>query len=317
MNDKVIVCGAGGYVGSRLVKYLSERCDNVVAVSSRPVKDLPPGVEARCGLDLRQRESCALAVKGARWVFNLAARVGGIEFVQSNTAEALTNVLINTHLVEEAYRAGANQYFFASSSCVYPPGLNRPLQESDCLPANPMGGYGWEKLYSEMVTNYFGVERNFPTCIARYHGIYGPGDSRPKGRDHVATALTKKVIHAKLSGTREISIWGDGEQTRSFLFINDCIEGTYRLMRRGVQGPVNLANPRAHSVNQLVDVLEEISGVKLTRFYQPNAPVGRQIKVSDNTFLRKSLNWEPETSLLDGMRALYNQEWDRAVRFGE
>lgn len=312
MNDKIVVCGAGGYVGQRLVKLLVNRGhENIVAFSSRPSERSPAGVEYLVG-DLRRREACERAVHNARWVFNLAASVGGIGFVSSETSKCLTNVLINTQLVEEAAKAGVSQYFFASSSCVYPSGADAPFRECDAYPANPMGGYGWEKLFSERVCLSFAEERNLPVCIARYHGIYGPGDVRSVGKDHVATALAKKVIHAKRSGIHEISIWGDGEQTRSLLYIDDCVDGTYIQMMRGVRGPINLAHPKPVSVNQIVTVLEEIAGVKLTRFYQPNAPTGRQHKVSDNLRLRETLNWEPEVSLVDGMRKLYNQLWDES-----
>jgi nucleoside-diphosphate-sugar epimerase len=245
--------------------------------------------------------------------FNFAASVGGIRFVQGNTAEALENVLINTNLARECAQAGVQRYFFASSSCVYPGCLETPLRETDAMPADPMGGYGWEKLFSERLCQAFAAERNLPCTILRYHGIYGPGDVRPAGRDHVATAIAKKVIHAKLSGVHEISIWGDGEQQRSFLYVDDCVEGTYRAMSRGITGPMNLAHPEPMTVNELVSHFEEIAGVKLTRFYNAEAHRGRHVKVSDNSLLRKHLNWEPETPHRDGLRALYNELWDRAI----
>lgn len=314
MNDTIVVCGAGGYVGKALVKRLVKQGHkNIVAVYSRRPESTIPGTVSEWG-DLREPGVCNRAVWGARWVFNLAASVGGIGFVTSETSKCLGNVTINANLVEAAAKAGVQRYFFASSSCVYPSTIRHvPLHESHAWPADPMGGYGLEKLFSEELCLAYGKERNLPVSIARYHGIYGPGDVRSAGKDHVATALAKKVIQAKLSGVHEIAIWGDGSQTRSFLFIDDCIEGTLRLMERGGTGPVNLAHPVPASVNALVDVLEEISGVKLTRFYQPDAPTGRQHKTSDNSLLRKYLNWEPETSLIDGMRKLYNELWDKAV----
>lgn len=323
MNERIVVCGAGGYVGKRLVAALvaSGQKDIVAHYSRSPRLGMIPtdAVDVSWG-DLRDPRTCEAVVHEARWVFNLAASVGGIGFVTSETSKCLGNVTINANLVEASAKAGVQRYFFASSSCVYPgylpqhPLARVPLHESHAWPADPMGGYGLEKLFSEQLCLAYEKERKLPVSIARYHGIYGPGDVRSAGKDHVATALAKKVIQAKLSGVHEIAIWGDGSQTRSFLFIDDCVEGTIRLMERGVSGPVNLAHPEPASVNQLVDVLEEIAAVKLTRFYQPDAPTGRQHKTSDNTLLRKSLNWEPETSLLDGMRALYNELWDQAIR---
>lgn len=315
MNGKIVVCGAGGYVGQRLVNFLVSRgMSGIVAVTSPKsfVKFADP-VE-RLGVDLRDPKACVRAVEGARWVFNLAASVGGIGFVKANASMCLENVLINTNLVRASADEGVAGYFFASSSCVYPGHKDGDLIESDAWPADPMGGYGLEKLFSEQLCLAFAAERNLPVTIARYHGIYGPGDVREAGRDHVCTALAKKVIHAKLSGVHEIAIWGNGEQTRSLLYINDCVEGTYRLMVRGVSGPVNLAHPNPVSVNQIVSVLEEIAAVKLTRFYQPDAPTGRQHKTSSNWLLGEYLNWQPETPLIDGMRALYNELWDQAVR---
>jgi len=309
MNDRIVVCGANGYVGRRLVSFLVERGhENVLAVSRPGAKLFGPGVKF-FGADLRNQSACEVAVQDARWVFNLAASVGGISFVQTHGAECLANVVINTQLVEASKNSGVQRYFFASSSCVYPDGINRPLVESDAYPAQPMGGYGMEKLFSEQLCQAFAL----PTTIARYHGIYGPGDVRAVGSDHVVTALARKVVQAKISGVHEIAIWGDGEQTRSLLYIDDCVEGTYRLMQRGVPGPVNLAHPDSVSVNVIVDVLEDCAGVKLKRFYSEDAPVGRRYKTSDNRLLRESLNWEPETKLRDGLNAVYRELWDKAV----
>lgn len=318
MNDRIIVCGASGYVGRRLLEYLVDLGhQNVVGVAGRLASVTPAmwqlPVEWISG-NLREREFCRQVVTGARHVYNLAASVGGIGFVQTHGAECLTNVLINTHLVEESAKAGVQQYFFASSSCVYPDGIDRPLKESDAYPASPMGGYGVEKLFSEQLCQAYTYDKALLTCIARYHGIYGPLDARPTGSDHVVTALAKKVVQAKISGVHEIAIWGDGTQTRSLLYIADCVEGTCRMMQRGTRGPINLAHPEPVTVNQIVDVLEDCAAIKLTRFYQPGAPTGRRYKTSDNSALRKALNWEPETRLRDGLNAVYRELWDDAIR---
>lgn len=317
MNNTIVVCGAGGYVGSRLVKYLREKQHlEVRAIFSKlPPGDLDGG-EYLFG-DLKDRAFCASVVKDARWVFNLAASVGGIGYVASHNADCLANVLINTNLVLESAKAGVSRYFFASSSCVYPD-ASVPLLESYsdqfCSTGGPMGGYGWEKLYSEQLCLAFAAEKNLPCSIARYHGIYGPDDNRAAGRDHVVASICRKIINAKITQTPEICIWGDGTQTRSLLHVDDCVEGTYRLMKQEVTGPVNLAHPVPVSVNDIVDAFEDITGFTCTRFYQKDPPVGRKHKVSDNTLLQKSLNWQPATDHKEGFREVYRRMWEEELR---
>lgn len=317
MNEKIVVCGAGGYIGGRLVKFLVEKgYYNIRAVSFRPVSEwlymsrVPENVQ----LDLRHRNSCEIALEGAQIVYNLAARVGGIGYIETHKTEGMLSSLINTHLLLAASKIKLIRYFFASSSCVYHSGNPGPIfKEADAYPANPQDGYGWEKLFSERMCANFAEEYQIPVSVARFHGIYGPGDIRPVGRDHAIAALCLKVIEAKLSGRNEINIWGDGSQTRSFLYIDDCIEGVYRLVNDGVSGPVNLANSEIVSVDGIVNMLEEISGTKLIRFYNKTAPCGQQHKCSDNTLLRKSLAWEPMTPIRIGLERTYRDFWDRAV----
>lgn len=316
MTEKVLVAGAGGYVGSRLVRRLLELGKEVVAVSSRPVDRWThrcTGAEA-LSLDLREYGACQRAVFGVDKVYNLAASVGGIGFVESNYATCLVNSLINTNLLRASALEGVSRYFFASSSCVYPSGIDCPLRESDAHPASPMGGYGWEKLFSEQVCLAFEKERVLPVTIARYHGIYGPGDTREEGKDHVVTALAKVFAKAKRAGDKTVRIWGDGLQTRSLLYIDDCVEGTLRLMDAEIKGPVNLAHPTPVSVNDILLALEEVSAFHPQRFYDLSAPRGRQHKVSDNMKLRGALGWEPSTDLISGIRATYNACWDEVIR---
>ena len=313
-NRRILVCGAGGYVGGNLVETLLDwGFTNISAVSSRPLNQwlkTSDKVENFVG-DLRDPRICDELAYEANYVFNLAATVGGIGFIGKNKVECMMSSMINTNLLRAASREGVLRYFFASSSCVYPENDGAPLKESDAYPAQPMDGYGWDKLFSERMCLAFDEERQLPVTIARFHTVYGPGDVRPEGRDHVTTALCKKVIEAKRSGKHEIEIWGDGNQTRNFLNIKDCVYGILSLMSYEVQGPVNLANPEPVSVNQLVTVLEEIAGVSLKRKYKLDAPRGRQFKICDTTLLRESLKWEPSITLRDGLEELYKDLWDK------
>jgi GDP-D-mannose 3', 5'-epimerase len=312
MNEKIVVCGAGGVVGRALVdRLIQEGHTDIRAVSRRWTNFA--GVE-NVQANLWNFADCERIMQGAKWVFNLAAKVGGIGYIQNHKADCMLSSLINTNLLMAAKDVGISRYFFSSSSCVYPSRIE-VVKESDAYPADPIDGYGWEKLFSERMCLAFSDDYGIPVTIARYHGLYGPGDVRDDaGKDHVIAAMCHKVVEAKLSGRNEINIWGDGSQTRSFLFIDDCVEGTLELCWNGVTGPVNLANSEPVSVNRIVDLLEEISGVKLTRFYSALAAVGRQHKCSDNQLLRTVLRgWEPATPIREGLEKTYRFFWDRAI----
>jgi len=316
MSDKIVVCGAGGYVGSHLVEYfLSKGFTNIRALAYRKVDDwlriFPKEVEC-ISCDLRDEKTCERETRDASIIINLAARVGGLGFITKHKATCMLSALINMNLLRASVGKGIAGYFFASSSCVYP-NSDSPLMESDACLGSAMAGYGEEKRFSEQFCLAMAEEKNIPVRIARFHTVYGPGDIRPEGCDHVTTALCKKVIEAKISGRHEINIWGNGDQTRSFLYIDDCVEGIHRILQSGVQGPTNLANSEIVSVNGLVDMLEEIAAVKLHRFYSPTAPQGRVHKTSDNTMLRNRLNWEPTTPIKVGLERLYRDLWDRAI----
>lgn len=317
-KEKIVVCGAGGYIGGKFIEYLLNRGHtNIVAISSKPTEKwlrphYVPAVKNESA-DLKCPNVCLDAVHGATQVYNFAARVGGIGHISTNQVDSLLSSMVNTNLLRAADNwHGLISYFFASSSCVYPNRVDgKALKEEDAYPADPMQGYGWEKLFSERMCEAYRAERKVPTVIARLHGVYGPGDFREAGKDHVIQSLCTKVVEAKLSGKKEICIWGDGTQTRSFSYIDDVVEGIYRLSNNGIAGPTNLANSEVVSVNQLVDLLEEISGVKLERFYSTTAPTGRQFKTSDNTKLRAALSWEPMKAIKEGLRTTYNAVWDK------
>ena len=312
MLDKIVVCGASGFVGTHLVNSLVKAGHEVRAVMS-PRRTEVEFVDAETvWADLHDPRECERVLKDAQWVFNLAAKVGGIDYISKHKATCMQSSLINTNLLRAARAARVSRFFFASSSCVYPDGIE-VLKEENAYPAAPIDGYGWEKLFSERMCLAFMEEYGVPVSIARYHGLYGPGDIRAKSQDHVIAALCRKVVEAKLSGRHEINIWGDGFQTRSFLFIDDCIEGTTRMTFNGVTGPLNLANCECVSINELVTMLEEIAGVHLNRYYDLTASQGRKHKCSDNEAIRRELNWEPMTPIQQGLAQTYRYCWDRMV----
>jgi GDP-D-mannose 3',5'-epimerase len=272
-----------------------------------------PGVECLC-MDLSEKENAVRAVEGAVEVYNLAADMGGMGFIERFRVECLRSILINTHLIEAAYRAGARRYFFSSSACAYNTDLQkdpeaRALKESDAYPALAERGYGWEKLMSEMFCQEYWAERGLETHIARFHNIYGPYGTWFGGREKAPAAICRKIIEAKDTGNYEIEIWGDGHQTRSFCYIDDCVLGIDAIMHCDelIATPINLGSSELVSINDLVSMVEEIGGVKLHRRYDPNAPRGVAGRNSDNTFIRSVLGWEPNTPLRVGLARTY--EW--------
>jgi nucleoside-diphosphate-sugar epimerase len=272
-----------------------------------------PGVENLC-LDLRAEQNAARAVAGAREVYNLAADMGGMGFIERFRVACLRSILINTHLLEAAYEAGVERYFFSSSACVYNTDLQkdphaRPLRESDAYPARAERGYGWEKLMSEMFCQEYWAERGLRTFIARFHNVYGPEGTWDGGREKAPAAICRKVIEAKDTGRETIEIWGDGKQTRSFMYIRDCLEGIDRITHCDelVATPINLGSAELVSIDELVDLAEQIGGVALKRVYVPEAPRGVTGRNSDNSFIRSVLGWEPRTPLRVGLAETY--EW--------
>lgn len=267
-------------------------------------------------LDLRLRESCGEALKDARQVYNLAANMGGMGYIEHNRALCMLNVLINTHLLIAAREQGVERYFFASSACVYNTDRQRdpeviPLREQDAYPALPEDGYGWEKLFSERMCRHFYEDFGLTTRVARYHNIYGPLGAYDGGREKAPAAICRKVIQAKLSGRHEIEIWGTGHQTRSFTYIDDCIDGTLRIMASDIIEPLNLGSSERVTINQLVDIVEEIAGLKLVRRYQLEAPQGVNGRNSDNTRIKALLGWRPDTPLREGLEKTYRWVHDQ------
>jgi GDP-D-mannose 3',5'-epimerase len=317
MNE-VVVCGAGGFIGGHLVAdLLREGGTRVRAVDVKPIDEWFQvfGEADNRVADLSERDACREAVEGAHSVFNLAADMGGMGFIEANKARCMLSVLINTHLLLAAHEHEVERYFFASSACVYAADKQtstdvHPLKETDAYPAMPEDGYGWEKLFSERMCRHFSEDFGLVTRVARYHNVYGPHGTYDGGREKAPAAICRKVIEAKLSGRHEIEIWGDGEQTRSFMFVDDCVYGTKRLMRSDVTEPLNVGSAHLVTINELVTIVEEIAGLTLRRRYQLDAPQGVRGRNSDNTLIRKRLDWEPQISLEEGLEKTYAWMYD-------
>jgi nucleoside-diphosphate-sugar epimerase len=314
-DDLIVITGAGGFIAGSLVRYFAEQgFTNIRAIDKKPLPEWyqrVPGVES-LSMDLSYLENCKRAVEGAVEVYNLAADMGGMGFIERYRVECLRSILINTHLIDEAYKAGVERYFFSSSACAYNTDLQkdphvRALKESDAYPAMAERGYGWEKLMSEMICQEYWAERKMKTAIARFHNVYGPNGTWDGGREKAPAALTRKVIEAMDSGVMEIDIWGDGNQTRSFMYIDDCVKGIDMIMHCDelIATPINLGSSELVSINQLVDSIEAIAGVKLERRYDLNAPKGVAGRNSDNTFIQQVLGWEPNTPLQVGLERTY------------
>uniref|UniRef100_A0A7C2NWK4 NAD-dependent epimerase/dehydratase family protein n=1 Tax=Schlesneria paludicola TaxID=360056 RepID=A0A7C2NWK4_9PLAN len=315
LKRKVLVAGGGGFIGGHLARALLQdpRVGRVVCVDIKPLDDwyqVHEGADNRVA-DLKDLAACRDACRGADDVYNLAADMGGMGFIENNKALCMLSVLINTHLLMAAREAKVSRYFFASSACVYNADKQRsyevtPLKEEDAYPAMPEDGYGWEKLFSERMCRHFSEDFGMTTRVARFHNVYGPHGTWRGGREKAPAAICRKVIEAVASGRHHIDIWGNGEQTRSFMYIDDCIEGIRRIMDSSITEPINLGSSELVSINQLVDMVESFAGVTLERHYQLDAPKGVMGRNSDNTKIRGYLGWEPSISLVDGMRQTYD-----------
>jgi nucleoside-diphosphate-sugar epimerase len=318
-RDLVVVTGAGGFIGGWLVRHLLEiGFGRVRAVDLKPFEQwfqLSADAENIVG-DLRDRGACAIASRGAAAVYNLAADMGGMGFIDAHKAECMISVLINTQMLMTAKETGVGRYLFTSSACVYATDkqtstLVTPLREEDAYPAMPENGYGWEKLFSERMCRHFSEDLGLATRIVRYHNVYGPMGAYDGGREKAPAAICRKVIEAKLSGQHEIEIWGDGEQTRSFMYIEDCLHGTIRIMASSCSEPINLGSSRLVTINELVDIVERIAGLKLRRRYNLGAPQGVRGRNSDNTKIQDLLHWQPSIALEDGLEKTYRWIYDQ------
>src|SRR6478609_7530121 len=320
-DDLIVIGGGGGFIGGALARYFSKKgFTRIRAVDKKPLPEWyqrVPGVECLT-MDLSEEASCKRACEGATEVYNLAADMGGMGFIELNKALCMLTVLINTHMLMASRRAGVQRYFFSSSACVYAAERQTsaavtPLRELDAYPAMPEDGYGWEKLFSERMCRHFTEDFGLETRVARYHNVYGPYGTYDGGREKAPAAICRKVIEAKLSGKHQIEIWGDGQQTRSFMYVDDCVAGSIMLAGSDVREPLNIGSSELVTINDLVSIVEQIADITLERNYKLDAPQGVRGRNSDNTLILERLGWEPSISLRNGLEKTYTWIHDEMV----
>ncbi|HEY6806482.1 MAG TPA: NAD-dependent epimerase/dehydratase family protein [Pyrinomonadaceae bacterium] len=309
-QTRVLVTGAGGFIGHHLTRYLVERGYWVRGVDVKEPEYEATSAQDFKLLDLSDAANCLEATKDIDEVYGLAANMGGIGFIENNKAVIVRdNTFINMHTIEAARENGVKRYLYTSSACIYPgykqkdPDIT-PLREEDAYPADAEDGYGWEKLYMERVCRHYTEDFGLDTRVVRFHNIFGPLGTYDGGREKSPAAICRKVAQAKDGDS--IEVWGDGEQTRSYCYIDDCVEGIYRLMRSEHREPINLGQDRMISINQLVDMVSQVAGKKIGKEYDLTKPQGVRGRNSDNTKLREVLNWEPKISLEDGLERTYH-----------
>jgi nucleoside-diphosphate-sugar epimerase len=312
-GQKAVVCGAGGFIGGHLVQNLL--ANGVEVIRAVDIKPLDQWYQAskdveNLSLDLKDKDNCLKAAEDANVIFQLAADMGGMGFIENNKALCMLSVLTNTHMLMAARDKGVERFFYSSSACVYNAEKQTnpdviALKESDAYPALPEDGYGWEKLFSERMCRHFEEDYGLQCRVARYHNVYGPLGTWTGGREKAPAAICRKVIEAKHSGSNQIEIWGDGKQTRSFMYIDDCTLGTRMIAEGDIREPLNLGSDELVTINQLVDIVEEIAGVKLKRNYNLSAPRGVNGRNSDNTLIQEKLNWAPSIRLREGLALTY------------
>jgi nucleoside-diphosphate-sugar epimerase len=311
---RVLVAGAGGFIGGHISKKLIDEGNTVIGVDIKPKQFwFQDFNEMQCyyGMDMKEYKNCLKSTSNIDYVINMACNMGGMGFIENNKAECMLSVLINTNLLRACLKNKVKKYFFSSTACVYnikkqDETFVKGLKEEDAYPAMPEDGYGWEKLFSERMCRHFYEDYGLETRVARYHNVYGPSGTWDGGREKAPAALCRKVANAKYSDVKNIEIWGDGEQTRSFTFIDDCVEGTIKLMESSVREPLNIGSGEMVSINGLVDIIEKIAGVSLKRDYDLSAPKGVRGRNSDNTKILDFLNWQPEISLQEGLKKTYD-----------
>ena len=312
---KILITGAGGFIGGSLVQHFEQYSDTqIIAVDKKPISkwyQINNNTENLC-LDLSINNNCKYICQNVNEIYNLAADMGGMGFIENFRIECMKNILINLYMLENAYLCGVKKFFYSSSACVYNTDLQKnpeitALKETDAYPALSERGYGWEKLFSEMLCQEYWFERNMKTFIARFHNVYGPYGSWKDGREKAPAAICRKIIEAKYNNKKEIEIWGDGTQTRSFQYIDDCVVGIEKIVQceKLIATPINLGSSELVSINQLIDIISQIANYYPEKKYNLSAPKGVGGRNSDNTMIKDILNWEPNIKLIDGLRKTY------------
>jgi len=310
---KYLIAGAGGFIGGHLVKKLMDEGHEVVCADVKPKEYWFQIYEENnnYSLDLKEYENCLNVTKNVDYVLNMACNMGGMGFIENNKAECMLSVLINTNLLRACLINNIKKYFFSSSACVYNASKQEKifipgLKEEDAYPAQPEDGYGWEKLFSERMCRHFTEDFNLKTSVARYHNIFGPLGTFDGGREKAPAALCRKIIEAKINNKKEVDVWGDGEQTRSFLFVDDCLKGTLDLFKSDFSEPLNIGSEEQVSINQMISIIEEIASYKVKRNYQLDKPLGVRGRSSDNKLVNKTLDWKPRLNLKQGLELTYS-----------
>jgi nucleoside-diphosphate-sugar epimerase len=313
IKKKYLVCGAGGFIGGHLVENLRNEGHEVVCADNKPYEYWFQINESNknYSLDLKEYENCLTVTNGVDYIYNMACNMGGMGFIENNKAECMLSVLINTNLLRACLQNKVKKYFFSSSACVYNATKQNTifipgLKEEDAYPADPEDGYGWEKLFSERMCRHFTEDFGLETRVARYHNVYGPLGTYDGGREKAPAALCRKVIEAKLNKKNSIDVWGDGEQTRSFMFIKDCIIGTKMLFESNERSVLNIGSEEQVSINQMIDLIEEISDYKVNKNYQIDKPKGVRGRSSNNDLIKKKIGWDTTVTLKEGLKETYN-----------
>ena len=310
---KYLVCGAGGFIGGHLVKNLMDEGNEVICADIKPLEYWFQIFDQNknYSLDLKSYDNCLKVTKNVDYIYNMACNMGGMGFIENNKAECMLSVLINTNLLRACLENDVKRYFYSSSACVYNGTKQKEtfvpgLKEEDAYPAEPEDGYGWEKLFSERMCRHFNEDFGLQTRVVRYHNVYGPLGTYDGGREKAPAAICRKIIKAKLNNQKEIEVWGDGEQTRSFMYISDCIEGTKKLFNSDLNEPYNVGSSEQVSINQMIEMIEEIADFKVKKKYLLDKPKGVRGRSSDNTKIQKDLNWSPSLPLKEGLKSTYS-----------
>jgi GDP-D-mannose 3', 5'-epimerase len=314
MKKKILIAGAGGFIGGHMTSRLIEQDEfDIICVDIKPKKywfQLFDKTKNYC-IDLKNSQEALEVTRDVDYIYNFACNMGGMGFIENNKAECMLSVLVNTNLLKSAIENKCKKYFFSSSACVYNASKQNQtfingLKETDAYPADPEDGYGWEKLFSERMCRHFNEDFGIETRVVRYHNIYGPMGTFDGGREKAPAALCRKVILAKKNNLKKIDVWGDGEQSRSFLFIDDCIEGTLKVFNNNYRDVFNIGSEEQVSINQMIDIIEEIADYKIERNYQLDKPKGVRGRSSDNSFVKEKIGWSPSYSLKQGLIITYN-----------